>query len=141
MTETPHPPAVVQRLQSPTGMRVIGAFAHGIIDYAVVIMLAIGPAVAGFRGRQALWAYAFALVLFLLTVATRFPLGASKIVGFPLHGAIELLLAVVMIVLPFIAGFSAGVHSRNFYIAIGVLIAIIFLLTDYRGRAARAPKS
>ena len=46
-----------------------------------------------------------------------------------------------MIVLPFIAGFSAGVHSRNFYIAIGVLIAIIFLLTDYRGRAARAPKS
>jgi hypothetical protein len=80
-------------------------------------------------------------VLFLLTVATRFPLGASKIVGFPLHGAIELLLAVVMIVLPFIAGFSAGVHSRNFYIAIGVLIAIIFLLTDYRGRAARAPKS
>jgi hypothetical protein len=117
-------------------MRTIGAFAHGIIDYAIVIMLAMGPSVAGFRGRQAVWAYMFAIVLFLLTVTTRFPLGAAKVVSFIAHGAIEAILAVLMIAMPFIANFSAGVNSRNFYIAIGVLIGIIFFLTDYRGRAA-----
>lgn len=119
-------------------MRVIGAFAHGIIDYAIAIMLVIGPGVAGFRGRQAVWAYAFAAVMFLLAIATRFPLGAAKIVGFPAHGAIELLIGVLMILLPWIARFSAGVNSRNFYVAVGVLIVIIFVMTDYRKAPAKA---
>src|SRR5512141_2602975 len=105
-------------------------------------MLAVGPGVAGFRGRQALLAYVFSFVLFLLTVMTRFPLGASKHVGFRIHGVIEMLLAVILIALPFVAGFSAGVHSRNFYIAVGVLMVVIAFLTDYRiATAKRAPGS
>jgi hypothetical protein len=114
--------------------RIIGAFAHGIIDYAIVIMLAVGPSVAVFRGKQAIFAYLIAFALLALTVLTRFPLGVLKIVAFPLHGGIELLIAVLMIALPFIGNFAAGVHSRNFFIAIGVLIGIICALTDYRRR-------
>lgn len=115
-------------------MRVIGAFAHGVIDYAMVIMLAVGPSVAGFRGRQALFCYGLALVHFLLTIITRFPLGVSKSLPFPIHGAIELVVAILLIILPWLANFSAGVHSRDFFIAIGVLIFVIWLLTDYRSR-------
>ncbi len=117
--------------------RVIGPIAHGIIDYAIVIMLAAGPSVAGFRGRLAVFAYLIAFALFALTALTRFPLGISKRVGFPVHGAIELLIALLMIALPFLANFAAGVNSRNFFIAAGVLIAIIWVLTDYRGRRER----
>jgi hypothetical protein len=113
-------------------MRVIGAFAHGVIDYAMVIMLAIGPSVAGFRGKQALICYALALVHFLLTVITRFPLGASKVLPFAMHGTIEIGVGVLLIILPWLANFSAGVNSRNFFVAIGFLIVVIWLLTDYR---------
>jgi hypothetical protein len=35
--------------------------------------------------------------------------------------------------LPWLANFSAGVHSRNFFVLIGLLIGVIWLLTDYRG--------
>jgi hypothetical protein len=117
--------------------RIIGALSHGIIDYAIVVMLIIGPRVAAFRGRQAIFAYVIAFAFLALTVLTRFPLGVLKIVAFPLHGGIELLIAILMIALPFIGNFSAGVHSRNFFLAIGVLIGVIGALTDYRGRGPR----
>jgi len=113
--------------------RAIGAVSHGIIDYFTVIILIIGPRVAHFDGRQATFCYVLAAVHLILTLVTRFPLGVLKIVGLPLHGAIELIVGVLMIVLPFIANFSAGVNSRNFFICIGVLILVIWWLTDYRG--------
>jgi hypothetical protein len=114
-------------------LRSIGAVSHGIIDYLMVIILAIGPGVAGFSGKQAIFCYVLAAVHFLLTVLTRFPLGAVKIIGFPLHGVIEALVSILLILLPWMANFFRGVHSRNFFIAIGVLIGVIALLTNYRG--------
>ena len=125
-------------------MRVLGAFSHGVIDYLMVIFLAIGPGVAGFHGRQATMCYLLAAVHFLMTVITRFPLGVLKTLPFALHGAIEIVVAVLLIILPWLANFSAGVLSRNFFVAIGVLIGLIFLLTDYRSagraRVTSAPK-
>jgi len=113
--------------------RSISALTHGIIDYLMVIILVIGPGVAGFRGRQAALCYVLAAVHFALTFFTRFPLGVLKQVGFPIHGAIELMVGFLMIVFPWIASFARGVLSRNFFIAIGALIVLIWFLTDYRG--------
>jgi hypothetical protein len=116
-------------------MRVIGPLAHGIIDYAMVIILAVGPTVAGFRGKQALICYALAFVHFLLTIITRFPLGVSKTLPFAMHGAIEFVVSIMLISMPWLANArSAGVNSRNFFVAIGVMILIIWVLTDFRSR-------
>lgn len=113
--------------------RSIGALTHGIIDYALVIFLIIGPSVARFTGRQSTICYALAAVHLVLTLVTRFPLGAMKIVGFPLHGGVELIVGVLLLILPWLASFSAGVRSRNFFVAIGLLVLLIWFLTDYRG--------
>ena len=113
-------------------MRVIGAFSHGVIDYLMVILLAVGPGVAGFHGPQATMCYGLAVVHFLLTIITRFPLGVLKTLPFWLHGTVEIIVAVLLVILPWLANFSKGVLSRNFFIAIGVLIAVIWALTDYR---------
>ncbi|HEY2325502.1 MAG TPA: hypothetical protein VGJ82_21775 [Thermoanaerobaculia bacterium] len=123
-------------------MKVLGAFSHGVIDYLMVIILAVGPGVAGFTGKQATICYALALVHFLLTFITRFPLGVMKTLPFWLHGSVEIVVAVLLVILPWLGSFSAGVLSRNFFVAIGVLIAVIWALTNYRsaGRAAAASK-
>ena len=113
----------------------IGPGAHGAVDYLLVILLFIGPRVAGFGGRQEWFCYILALVHLGLTLVTRFPLGLFKIVRLPIHGAIELTVGVLLLALPWIANFSRGVHSRNFFIGIGLLILLIWALTDYRGRA------
>lgn len=109
--------------------RSIGAVSHGILDYAFAIILAIAPSVVGFGGRQARWCYIFAVILFVLAVLTQ-----TKIVGLALHGAVELLLAILLVVLPWVGNFSSGVLSRNFYVAIGLLLLGLWALTDFRGR-------
>jgi predicted Kef-type K+ transport protein len=119
-------------------MRVIKPLAHGIIDYLMVIILVIGPGVAGFRGPQATICYLLAAVHFLLTIITRFPLGVTKTVPFWLHGAVEIVVAALLVILPWLANFSRGINSRNFFVLIGVLIAVIFALTDYRRERADA---
>lgn len=109
--------------------RSIGAVSHGILDYALAIILAAGPSVAGFASRQARWCYVFAAVLFVLALLTQ-----TKFVRLPVHGAVELLLAILLVLMPWIANFSRGVNSRNFYVAIGLMMIVLWALTDFRGR-------
>jgi len=118
--------------------RAISPMFHGVIDYLLVILLAAGPGIAGFHGKQQLFCYVLAAVHFLLTVVTRFPLGAAKVVVFTMHGAIELIVGVLLVILPWLANFSAGVLSRNFFVGIGLLILIVWAMTDYRGLRGRA---
>ena len=110
--------------------RSIGAVSHGILDYALAILLAIAPSVVHFGGsRQARWCYYFAGILFVLAILTQ-----TKLVRLAVHGAVELVLACLLVVLPWLAGFERGVLSRNFYVAIGLLMIVLWSLTDFRGR-------
>ena len=110
--------------------RSIGAVSHGILDYAFAIILAVGPSVAGFSsGRAAHWCYIFAGVLFALALLTQI-----RFVRLPVHAAVELLLAALLIVMPWIANFANGTRSRNFYVAVGLLLILLWALTDFRGR-------
>ena len=109
--------------------RSIGAVSHGILDYAFAILLAIAPTMVGFAGRQARWCYIFAAIIFVMAVLTQ-----TKILRLALHGAVELVLAIVLVVLPWVAGFERGVLSRNFYVAMGLLLIGLWALTDFRGR-------
>ena len=119
--------------------RSIGPATHGILDYLMVIILAIGPGVAGFSPStaQAKFCWAIMALLFILSILTRYPLGVKKVIGFVSHGIVELVIAVVILVLPWTRSFSAGVLSRNFFVGIGVLIAVIWTLTDFRNVRAR----
>ena len=120
-------------------MRHIGAWSHGIIDYVIFILLITGPSVSGFAGRQATLAYLLGALLFILTIFTRFPLGVVKVVSFHMHGAVELVLALLLLILPWLANFSRGVHSRNFYVAMAILMLIVWAMTDFRLIRDRPP--
>ena len=114
-------------------MRLIGAWAHAIIDYAIVAILFIGPSVAGFAGRQASMAYTLGIMLLVLSLLTRYPLGVLRFIRLPIHGAMELLIALMFLILPWLASFAKGILSRNFYLLISVLMLAIWFITDFRG--------
>jgi len=117
----------------------IGAWSHAIIDYLMVVILIFGPGVAGFGGRQATMAYVFGVTMFFLALLTRFPLGLIRVVGFPVHGAVELAIALMILILPWLANFARGIHSRNFYVLIAVMMLAIWFMTDFRGLRDRQP--
>ena len=120
-------------------MRLIGAWSHAIIDYLMVLILIIGPGFAGFAGRQATMAYVLAATIFILAVLTRFPLGVIKVLRFSVHGAVELAIALMILILPWLANFARGIHSRNFYVLIALMMLAIWLMTDFRGLRDRPP--
>lgn|GEM_PF-549252 len=114
--------------------RSIGAVSHGIIDYAMVALLVGGPSIAGFSGRPATtWAYVAAALLFVLALFTRYPLGIKKSIGLGVHGFVELVMAVCLIAAPWYGNFVNGVLSRNFFWTMGVLMLVLWFLTDFRG--------
>jgi hypothetical protein len=127
--------------------RSIGAVSHGILDYALAILLLAAPSVVGFAGIQSRWAYIFGSVLLVMAILTRYPLGIVKIVGLGIHGFVELLLAICLIAAPWYGNFARGVLSRNFYVMIGLLMLVLWFITDFRGvrdrvtSASSAPSS
>lgn len=123
--------------------RSIGPGMHGVLDYLFVILLAIGPGVAGFAPStaQAKFCWAIAALLFIVALLTRYPLGVKKVVGFVSHAVIEVAVIVALLVLPWTRSFSHGVLSRNFFICIGVLLAVIWAFTDFRNLRGRVTSS
>jgi hypothetical protein len=113
-------------------MNIINSKVHGILDYAVVIGFAFAPILLGFSGLPATISYVLAAVHLLLTLVTAFPLGVIKIVPLPLHGAIELVVSIALVALPWILKFASDTAARNFYLGAGVLIFVVWRITDYK---------
>jgi len=113
-------------------MKVLSARKHGVLDYVTVIGFALAPAVLGLDGLPKWISYALAGIHLLLTLLTNFPLGAAKLIPFTLHGLIEFIVSIALVLLPWVLGFAAIPAERNFFIAVGVTIFIVWLLTNYK---------
>jgi hypothetical protein len=60
-----------------------------------------------------------------------------KLLPFPTHGAIETIMAIAWIVVPWLFGFSGHDAARNFFVVAGLGLLLVVALTDYK-LAARA---
>jgi hypothetical protein len=114
-------------------MKILNSQAHGYLDYFTVILFAAAPTVLGLTGIPAMLAYALAVIHLVMTLVTDFPLGIIKLISFTIHGWVERVVGPVLIIVPFVLGFSTNVVARNFYMAIGVVIVLVGLITDYKG--------
>jgi hypothetical protein len=117
-------------------MKVISPSAHGVLDYVTVVAFALAPTVVGFSGLPATICYVLAAVHLVLTLVTAFGAGVAKLVPFHLHGRIELVVSLVLIVLPWLLGFAGVLAARWFFVGAGVVIFLVWLLTAYSGPRA-----
>jgi len=109
-------------------MRLIGAWSHIVIDIVFIIALAFGPAYAGFSGRQADIAWILAGVMFLIVALT-----LIKAIRMAVHGLVEIVVVLLVLIAPWFWNFARGVHSRNFFVFVGVVMLAIWFMTDFRG--------
>ena len=119
-------------------MRILSARIHGMLDFVVVVLFLLGPLVMGLGGSPAAISYTLAIVHLLVTLMTRFPAGRWKTIPFVIHGIIELIVGVVLLILPSFEGYSPGSPARRFYLFMGGFILIVWALTAYQGRDAEA---
>jgi hypothetical protein len=117
----------------------ISARVHGILDYATVAAFLNAPMVLGFHGTPAAIVYWLAGIHLLMTGFTDFPLGVFKIIPFKLHGVIDLVAGVFLLVAPWVFGFGNDYAARNFFVAIAVITFVVVALTDYAQRVQPPP--
>jgi hypothetical protein len=105
---------------------------HGYIDYLAVALLLLAPTLFNFSGLPAALCYVLAVVQGGMSLLTAYPLGAAKIIPFPVHGTVELVTSVALVIVPFLLGFSNVASARNFFIAGGVVLFLVWLTTNYK---------
>jgi len=114
-------------------MKFISPKIHGIIDYLVVVFLLASPTIFGFTGLLATFTYALGGVHLLLTILTAYSAGLIKVIPLALHGLIEFVVGVVLIVLAYTL-FKDDVAGKLFYIVFGTVVLLTWLVTDYTGK-------
>jgi hypothetical protein len=119
-------------------MRILDARIHGVLDLIMVLMFLLGPLLFGLGGSPAAIAYTLAIVHLVMTLLTRFPMGRWKVIPFPLHGIVELIVGVALLILPSYAGYAPGSPARRFYLGMGAVILIVWALTAYGAEKSTA---
>ncbi|MDV6341899.1 hypothetical protein R2103_08990 [Nitrosomonas sp. Is24] len=117
-------------------MKVISPRIHGYLDFLTVFIFLLAPTLLGLGQLSAILAYSLAVVHLLVTLASDFPFGVVKLIPFTVHGWIERMVGPLLIAIPFLLNFSTEEVARNFYIAMGITIILVGILTDYQAEAS-----
>lgn len=122
--------------QKGTNMKIISDSTHGILDYVTVVLFALAPSLLGLAGTAALISYALAVIHLTMTLLTDMPLGVIKVIPLKLHALVELAVGPVLVVGALVLP-SLFAGGQAFFVAAGVVIFLVWLLSNY-GPAAQA---
>lgn len=111
-------------------MRFLSPQLHRVVDFVTVVLFAVSPALVPLVGLAAALAYALAVVHLAVTLGTAFPGASNRPLPLPAHGGLETVVGIALIALPFVAGWTG--RSRDYYLAVGAIILVVSLVSQYR---------
>jgi len=115
----------------------IPRFVHGLLEYVAGVLFIAAPIVLTFDSGAAT-AISIVIGVVVLTIAATTDGPTSLVNSLPLtaHVALDYVLAVLLVAMPFVAGFSGETSPTVFFIALGVAHLLITIGTRFR----REPK-
>ena len=113
----------------------IPRFLHGVIEYFAAALFLVAPFVLAFDSGAATAASIVAgVVLLFLAATTEGPTSLINYVPLAAHVVLDYALALALIAMPFLAGFSDETAPTAFFIAMGVLHLLVTIGTRFRSR-------
>jgi hypothetical protein len=117
----------------------IPRFVHGLIEYLAAVVFFAAPFVLSFDSGAAVAASIIAGVVVLVhTASTEGPTSLVNSVPLSAHVVLDYVFALLLIAMPFIAGFSSETNPTVFFIAIGVVYLLVAIGTRYRAEQTAA---
>lgn len=111
----------------------ISLFAHGLIEYVAGVLFIAAPFLFGFEsGAATALAIVVGVVVIAVAASTDGPTSLVNQIPRAAHVALDYVLAVVLIALPFLAGFSGEGAPTFFFILLGVAHLLITIGTRFR---------
>lgn len=122
-----------------SSMKVLKPLPHGVIDYAMAGTMLAAPWLFGFsRNRKATSsAVGTGAAILGLSLMTRYPLGAVKLVSFPTHGVIETVAGLLTATAPWLMGFSRQRSAKLTHLLSGLGTLAVVAMTDYQAAEAQ----
>jgi VIT1/CCC1 family predicted Fe2+/Mn2+ transporter len=113
----------------------IPRFLHGFVEYAAAALFFVAPFLLDFESGETVAVSMIAgVVVLFLAAATEGPTSLINYVPLAAHVVLDYVLAVLLIAMPFIAGFSDETAPTAFFIAIGALHLLITIGTRFKRR-------
>lgn len=113
-------------------MNKLPPFAHGLLDYLMVLYFFLAPYLFTLTPTIATISYLIGAIHLMLTLFTKFPLGIKKVIPFRVHGFIELAVSILLMVMPLFMGESVTFYDSLFFILTGAAILLVWILSRYK---------
>jgi hypothetical protein len=108
------------------------AFVHGVLEYLAGAISIAAPFLFGFRDGRATGAAVVAGLLILsLTASSALPTGLVRTIPVVVHATADVVLALVLIAVPFALGFRAEASPTAFFIVLGVVHLLVTIATRF----------
>jgi hypothetical protein len=106
---------------------------HGVFEYVVGALFIASPFLFGFNDSAAPTAAALVVGLLLLafTATSALPTGLVRSVSLGVHVTVDLVLAVLLVALPFLLGFTDEAAPTALFIVVGVLHLLMTIATRF----------
>jgi hypothetical protein len=118
-------------------VRLVPWIVHSAVEYAAAVLLLIAPFLFGFDSDRAKWtSIALGVVVLLVAVISRSPLGLTKSLPVSAHATLDYVLAVVLVLSPFVLGFADDTRAVTFFVLLGVAHAGLSMLTRFPERTS-----
>ncbi|MBC7417925.1 MAG: hypothetical protein H7325_07200, partial [Pedobacter sp.] len=99
-------------------MKIISAKTHAVLDFVTVIALLAIPDLVSLSPNAAVLSYVLAGIHFFMTVMTDFSGGIFKIIPFQIHGYVELLVGIALVILAFTV-FKGDKIDETYFACVG----------------------
>jgi len=111
-------------------MNTLSSTLHGYLDYLTVVVFFFAPAVLSLSPEAAQTCYILAGVHLAMTLITDFELGWLNLVPLKIHGGVELIVSLALLIGCWFVPFFTVVDQFFFSLA-GTVIFIVWLVTRY----------
>ena len=111
-------------------MNIISPKLHGVLDYLIVLFLWCAPTMMVMTTDIAGYTYALGFAFLMLTILTHYSFGVFKFIPLKVHGIIEFVISVGLIVISYTL-LQYDERARPFFLGFGVVLLIIYICTDY----------
>ena len=102
---------------------------HGIIDYLVAVLLLAAPYLFGFSdgGPAQMVPTVLAVAIVVMSLLTRYQLSLAKVIPYPIHLGLDLLIGLVLAVSPWLFGFADRIWWPH--VLVGVVSFLVVALS------------
>ena len=116
------------------GIRFLPTKVHGALDYLVGIVLILSPWIFGFSevvGAAQNAPLVLGIILILYSLFTDYEWGVFKVLGFGYHLTIDFLVSAVLVLSPWIFGFSDEKTSAwLLHVIVGLVVIAVVLVSQ-----------